>query len=222
VLALVDRADATLAKRREHAIAPVEDAPEQRILDALFGLPLVAGVHRHQLHVLVGLPQLSPALQVLPMQQIWPAAPHVPHAPVRSHMSGAVQVLPLGQHGWPAPPQVIGHAPATRPTQALEPWSQQVPPAEQTAPGQHASPAPPQLAHTSPAQPRLAAPHDLPAQQIWPAPPHTWQVPPLHASPDAPQVLSAQHRWPAPPHATHCPPAQSTDGAVQRLPGQHA
>jgi hypothetical protein len=173
-----------------------------------------------ELQMWVDLVQLRPVLQLLPMQQVCPVPPQVPHVFMRVHMRGEVQLSPTGQQVWPAPPQVIGQVLPTSATHLFAPSSQQVPLPEQPVTGQQAWPGPPQAVQRPSAQPRPLLLHEWPAQQICPAPPHSSQVPLPQASPLSRHVSSAQHCCPAPPHATHIPLEQSNAEAVQSVPAQ--
>jgi len=137
-----------------------------------------------------------PAVQTLPVQQAWLAAPQSPHEP-------AVHV----------PPRVGQVEPA-----AVHRLSTQQPPVPQAPPEQQDWPAPPQgvhvplLLHT-----RLAVPQVRFAQQVSPLPPQVRQRPLLQIAPVPVQVSPAQHASPNAPQvgagASGTPSGRASDRA---------
>ena len=156
-----------------------------------------------------------------PVQQGWPAAPQVAHAPL-------AQVPPFPPHAVPA----ATHAPCDPqhpPLAQVLPPQQGSPAAPQCAhmllaaqnaeasrqeyfPRQHACPIAPQVAHA----PFEQAPRFPP--QVVPLATHTRPVP-QHAEPE--QVPPGQQGSPALPQAAQIPPRQAVFSAVQVFPEQH-
>lgn len=118
-----------------------------------------------------------------PAQTNWPTqfAPVATHcALLGSQQSGALQAVPVRQHGFPVRPQV-SQVPAALEQTWLAP--------EQAAP-----------AATQAFESQQPDGHELPGQHWMPVVPHAWQEPPMHA------VLAVEH---APLVATHLPSAES-------------
>jgi hypothetical protein len=102
--------------------------------------------------------QHPPPEHVLPVQHVWPGAPHPRHVPAVQRLP-ALHMLPV-QHGWLVPP----HAAHVAPVQML--------PALQALPVQQACVAPPQTTQLAPLHTAPAL-HMLPAQHGDPTTPHT-------------------------------------------------
>ncbi len=156
-----------------------------------------------------------PELHTLPVQQAWPAPPHVAQVPLWHASPLPVHVSPA-QHTSPAPPQVA-HVPAlqarpepvhTSPVQqacpALAPHAVHLPPMQATPLAVQVAftPVPQQFCPEPPQVPQLPFAHvPITPGHVVPEPTQTLftQQPPL------PQVSPGQHALPAAPHAAHVP-----------------